>query len=441
MSDTTAIRTPAHSVLDFATSYQAWVENIPPIRCQLEPWLPKIARRPTGLSQGIHGEHRRAVGATLHGVRTSFQFRLFPSKRQARQMQATLDECRWLYNHLLEQRKTAWDERQETLGLYEQQATFTALKAERPSLATVHSQVLQNVSVRLDLAMKAFFRRVKAGEKPGYPRFRGQGRYDSFCYPQSGFSLDTDQQRVTLSKIGAVRAVLHRPIAGMIKTCCVKRSSTGKWYVTFSCESVPDDVAHASTEAVGIDVGLTHFATLSTGEQIANPRFFRSDERALVKAQRRLAQETLGTPRRAKRRKPVARIHERIAFRRHDFTHQTARRIVNRFGTIAVEDLSISRMVHSHGLSKSIYDAAWGQFSEVLSSKAASAGRSFVSVNPSYTTQECSGCGHRQAMPLSERVYRCSCCGLHLDRDLNTAQNIRARGQPSLGFVPRSPRL
>ena len=396
------------------------------------------------LIYGERGPHRKAfsvICAIIHVVRKSFQYRLFPTKQQARVMQATLEECRWLYNHLLEQRKTAWDEREETLRLYDQQATFIALKAARPSLTTIYSQVLQDVAVRLDLAMKAFLRRVKAGDKPGYPRFRGFGRYDSFCYPQSGFSINAEHQRVRLSKIGSVKVVLHRPIHGKIKTCCVRRSSTGKWYVTFSCEDVPADIVPASTDVVGIDVGLTHFATLSTGEQIANPRFFRSDERALAKVQRRLSKESKGTPERAKRRKPVTRIHERIAFRRHDFTHQTARRLVNRFGVLAVEDLSISRMVHNHCLSKSIHDAAWGQFSEILSSKAESAGREYIKVNPAYTSQDCSGCGHRQAMPLSERTYRCLCCGLHLGRDLNAALNIRARGQPSPGFVPKSSRL
>lgn len=213
-------------------------------------------------------------------------------------MQATLDECRWLYNHLLEQRKAAYDERQESLSLYDQHATLPGLKTARPTLQTVHSQVLQNIAVRLDLAFKAFFRRMKAGEQPGYPRFRGAGRYDSFCYPQSGFGLNREQQTVTLSKIGSVRAVLHRPVFGKIKTCCVRRSRTGKWYVTFSCEGVPPDVVPDATEAVGIDVGLTHFATLSTGEQIDNPRFFRTDERALAKAQRPLSRETKGTPER-----------------------------------------------------------------------------------------------------------------------------------------------
>ncbi len=350
-------------------------------------------------------------------------------------MRATLDECCWLYNHLLEQRKAAYEECGDTLTLYEQQATFGALKAARPSLAAPYSQVLQNVAVRLDLAFKAFFRRVKASEKPGYPRFRGRDRYDSFCYPQSGFRLDGT--RVFLSKIGHVRAIVHRPLEGTVKTCCVRRTSAGKWFVAFSCE-VEASLLPATDAAVGIDVGLEKFATLSTGEHIANPRFFRHDERALARAQRRLAKEPKpakeerATPERRKRRKVVARIHERIANRRADFAHQHARKTVNTYGVIAVEDLSINRMVHNHGLATSIHDAAWRQYIAYLTYKAEDAGRRVVAVNPAYTSQTCSRCGHRARKELAERVQRCSCCGLVLDRDQNAALNILALGLQSL---------
>jgi putative transposase len=278
----------------------------------------------------------------------TFQYRLYPTPAQETAMQQVLEECRWLYNHLLAQRKTAWQERGEGLTLYGQQETFGTLKAARPTLREVHSQVLQNVAVRIDLAFKAFFRRVKAGEDPGYPRFRGYSRYDSFCYPQSGFGLEG--AAVRLSKIGLVPLILHRPLEGTVKTCCIRRTSTGKWFVTVSCD-VPDQPAPAAPEgAVGIDVGLASFATLSTGEQIANPRFFRRDEQALAKVQRRLNKEAKGTAARRKRRKVVARVHERIANRRKDFAHQHSRKIVNRFGAIAVEDLSVNRMVHNHCL-------------------------------------------------------------------------------------------
>src|SRR5947208_2673743 len=265
------------------------------------------------------------------------------------------------------------------------------LKDHRRSLTAIHSQVLQNVAVRIVLAFKAFFRRCKAGENPRYPRFKGYGRYDSFTYPQSGFSI-TQDDRITLSKIGSVKMVYHRPIRGKIKTCTVHRSSTGKWYMCFSCECEPERLP-VCAEQVGIDVGLKSFASLSTGEEIANPRFFRKEEKALAKVQRKHAKLAKGTPERRKHRKAVARVHERIKFRRDNFTHQESREIVDRFGVICVEDLHVNRMVHNHCLAKSIADASWSEFFSTVSSKAEEAGRQCVKVNPAYTSQTCSACG------------------------------------------------
>ena len=349
----------------------------------------------------------------------------------------TLDECRWLYNHLLEKRKAAYEQTGKGLSCYQQQATYPILKAERPSLSKVHSQVLQNVAVRIDLAMQAFFRRVKAGETPGYPRFRGRDRYDSFTFPQSGFSL-THDNRVTLSKIGSVKMVYHRPVKGSIKTCTIHRSSTGKWYVSFSVECEPERLPDCP-EQVGIDVGLITFATLSTSEEIANPKFIRSEEQALARVQRKHSTLAQGTPERRKHRKVVARVHERIGFRRDNFTHQQSRQIIDRFGVICVEDLHVNRMVHNHCLAKSISDAAWSQFLDRVSSKAEEAGRTFITVNPASTSQDCSRCHHRQKMPLSERVYHCPCCLLVIDRDLNAAMNIKAVGLHSLGLSLEAP--
>lgn len=363
----------------------------------------------------------------------TFKYRIYPTKRQKTIMEQTLHECRWLYNHLLEQRKVAWEERQESISMYGQHAQLPHIKKDRPSLTVVHSQVLQNVAVRIDLAFKAFFRRVKAGDTPGYPRFRGRDRYDSFCYPQYGNGVKLDGDKLYLSKVGVVPVVLHRPLEGTAKTCTVRRSSTGKWFVTLTCE-VEQGPLPESTEQVGIDVGLHAFATLSTGDVIDNPRFFRKEERALARAQRRMAKEAKGTPERAKRRKVVARTHERIANRRNDFAHQNSRRIVNRFGLIAVEDINVNRMVHNHCLAKSIADAAWSGFLQNMTYKAEWAGRHIVAVNPAYTSQQCSGCGHRQPMPLSERTYRCPCCGLTIDRDLNASLNILALGLQSIGI-------
>jgi putative transposase len=298
----------------------------------------------------------------------------------------------------------------------------------------VQSQVLQNVAVRIDLAFQAFFRRCKAGEEPGYPRFRGKGRYDSITFPQVpvGCRLETEDTRVRIANVGRVNVLLHRPLEGTPKTATIRRSGTGKWYITFSCECAEPTPLPATGQGVGMDVGLKTFATLSTGQEIANPRFFRSEERSLAKAQRRWSKAEKGTPERAERRKIVARVHERIAWRRGDFAHKHRRRVVNGFDRIAVEDRSVNRMMHNHSLAKSIADAAWTQFTAFLSHKAAWAGRSYVAVNPAYTSQDCSSCGHRQTLSLADRIYTCPCCGLVLDRDLNAARTILALGQQCL---------
>jgi putative transposase len=306
-------------------------------------------------------------------VRKTFRYGLYPNKEQQRLLEHQLEECRWLYNHLLAERRAAWQQRQESVRLYDQHATLPALKAERPALAGVQSQVLQNVAVRIDLAFKAFFRRCAAGEQPGYPRFRGAGRYDSLTFPQVpvGCKLDAGTQRLHVMNVGRVKLVYHRPLEGRPKTATIARSSTGKWYVCFSCECAEPSPLPEAGQQVGIDVGLKTFAMLSTEQAIANPRFFRKEEQSLAKAQRRLSKEEKGTPERAARRKVVARVYERSAWRRGDFAHQHSRRIVHQFDLIAVEDLAVNRMVHTRCLAKSIQDAAWSQFADLLSYKAA----------------------------------------------------------------------
>jgi putative transposase len=364
-------------------------------------------------------------------VRKTFKLRLFPSKRQEKLLNHTLAECQWLYNKLLEDRKHEYEASKLSLTLYDQHSQTTQYKKERPSLKKVHSQVLQNVAVRIDLAFKAFFRRVKQNNgKAGFPRFKAHFRYDSFTYPQSGFSLDG--HHLKLSKIGNVHIKLHRQIEGDIKTLTIKRSATDKWYASFACE-VEAKPLPVSVETVGIDVGLESFSHLSTDERIDNPRFFRKEEKRLAKAQRKLSKQEKGTPQRAKRRKVVSRVYERINFKRTDFVHQESRKIINRFGIICVEDLNINRMMHNHCLAKSIADAAWSGFFGQLSGKAAEAGRVFVKVNPAYSSQDCSRCGHRQKMALSNRMYVCACCHLEINRDLNAALNILAVGLYSIG--------
>jgi putative transposase len=371
-------------------------------------------------------------------IRKSFQFRLRLTKKQARALQSWLDECRWLYNELLRQRKDAYEELNISLSKYQQNMFLPFLKTERPSLAQLHSQVLQNVVDRLDKAFQAFFRRCKAGEKPGFPRFRGMHRYNSFCYPQSGFSLVGNELK--LSKLGTIRVTMHRPIEGEIKTCTLRRNATGDWNVTFSCE-VNVEPQTPKEESVGIDVGLEHFATLSNEQQITNPRFFKKGEKALAKAQRKFSKLKERTPERRKQGKIVAKIHERISNQRKDFCHKESKKIVDQYQYICVEDLNIKKMLAGSYFAKSITDASWNQFLQFLTYKAAEAGRKLGLVNPAYTTQDCNRCRHREEKELSERMHNCSHCGYRTLRDHNSAQNILALGLDGLGVIPRSPRL
>lgn len=364
-------------------------------------------------------------------MRKTFQYRLYPTKAQRRLLIQTLDECRWVYNQTLALRKTTWETEQQSVSLYQTNAHLVQWKTERPSLNTVHSQILQQVQVRVDLAYKAFFRRVKAGQTPGYPRFKGKGWYDSFTYPQFGFAIKDG--RLKLSKIGTIQMVQHRPLEGMVKTCTIRRKND-KWFVSVSCDDVPTISLPPSDKAVGIDLGLSSFATLSTGKKIANPRFFRSEHDALTQAQQRLSKATKGTPERAKRRKVVARIHERLSNKRLDFAHQLSCQLVKHHGTLVFEDLNIQDMLNNGNrhLNRSMSDAAWRQLIQYTTYKAANAGRRVVLVDPRNTSKLCSRCGQLVEKTLSDRVHACHACGLRLDRDHNAAINILRVGLHSL---------
>lgn len=217
-------------------------------------------------------------------MRRTFKYRLQPSNSQRTKLMQTLELCRWVYNETLASRKDAWEQARQTLSLYETNKLLTLWKREHQELKNVFSQVLQNVQERVDLAFRAFFRRVKAEEeKPGFPRFRGSGWYDSFTFKQFGFALLDNG--LLLSKIGTIKIILHRPMEGLVKTLTIQRDRVGNWYACFSCEVEPAHLPFNEL-AVGIDVGLESFAKLSNGDAIANPRFFRRDEKELAKAQR-----------------------------------------------------------------------------------------------------------------------------------------------------------
>jgi putative transposase len=356
-------------------------------------------------------------------MKKAYRYRLYPTKKQERILHEQLALLAELYNASLQERRDARRMCGKSVTFTQQCAQLPAIKAIRPEYQAIHSQVLQDVLHRVDNAFKAFFRRVKAGQRSGHPRYKSRQRYNSLTYPQSGFGMD-EQGKLSLAKIGHIKMIQHRPFKGVIKTCTITKSATGKWFVCFACDEVEPEVLPPSDAQVGIDVGLSTFAYLSTNEQIKNPRFFRAEEAALAKAQRKLSNAPKGSRERKRRRKVVACVHERVANRRENFVQQESRKLVNRFGLIAVERLSVRNLVKNPKLAKSIADAAWSAFFASLVSKAEEAARVMIKVPPAHTSQDCSGCGHRQAMPLSVRVYQCPNCHLVIHRDYNASVNI-----------------
>jgi putative transposase len=362
----------------------------------------------------------------------TYKYRLSPTKTQRTALQQTLDACRWVYNETLATRKKAWETERRSVSLYDTNKLLTVWKVDRPELKRAHSQVLQNAQERVDLAFNAFFRRVKAGEQePGFPRFKGFGQYDSFTFKQSGFKLNGE--RLFLSKVGYVPIRLHRPICGAISTLTIRRDAVGNWYACFACKAEPQPLP-PTDQVVGIDLGLTDFATLSNGEIIQRQRWMRRDERDIARLQRKQERFAKGSPERRKVLHALCHAYERAANRRGNFAHQESRKLVNRFQFIAFEDLDIQGMQASgyKTIRRGVADVAWGQFVQFTVYKAANAGRGCVLVTPKGTTQSCSGCGVIVPKDLSVRVHDCPHCGLKLSRDLNAALNILARGLASI---------
>lgn len=318
----------------------------------------------------------------------TFRYRLYPTKTQANLLHKTLETCRHWYNTCLAERKDAWELEKRGVGKYEQLRKVKDLKANNPYAAHVHSHILQVVVSDLDKAFAAFFRRIKAGETPGYPRFKGCGRFNSFGLKELGNGFRLDGRRLKLSGIGRVAVRWHRPIEGAIKTVRIV-CAAGKWFACFSCE-VDGQPLPPTGKEIGVDVGLFSLLTTSDGDTVANPRWYRTEQKRLRVLQRTVSRRTKGGSNRRKAVSQLARHAEHIASRRKDFLNKIARELVNENDRIAIEDLRIANMARNHSLSKSILDAGWGYFRMQLEGIAAYAGRTVVAVDPAYTSRACS---------------------------------------------------
>jgi putative transposase len=365
-------------------------------------------------------------------VRKTFKYKLLPTQEQEQTMAFVLRRCRELYNAALQERRDAWQKCHKSVTCAHQSTELPSVKEVRPEYHDVHSQVLQDVLTRLDCAFQAFFRRVQAGEQPGYPRFQGANRYASFTYKQFGNGAVLDEGFLVLSKIGRIAIRWSRPLEGTVKTVTVTHEADG-WYCCFSCVDVPVRPLPSTGDETGIDVGLKVFLVTAAGDIVENPRHYRRAERELKKAQRRVSPRKKGSKRRRKAVQILAKKHQKVRRQRADFHHKTALLLVRQYDTIYLEDLRVANLVRNAHLAKSISDAGWAQFRTILEGKAAYAGRRVVAVPPAYTSQDCSSCGERVEKSLSVRTHVCTSCGLILDRDENAARNIQWAGQALQG--------
>ena len=355
-----------------------------------------------------------------------FKYRLYPSKAQTRTLEGHLELCRLAHNSLLDYCKQQYKEKGKIPTQFDLNKLLPTLKQMRPEFRRIYSQVLQNIAKRIKDGYTNFFARRKAGLKAGLPRFKKYGRYKSITYPQFGFKVEDSE--LHLSKIGNIRIRLHRPIEGEIKTLTVKRMPSGKWFTCFSC-IVEAKAREKPFKDVGIDVGLNSYAVLSDGAYIENPLLYRKSEKRLAHLQRVTSRKGRGSRNWARAKTKVARFHEKIVNRRTDFLHKASRKVADSYEIVYVEDLKIKNLVRNHCLAKSICDASWGKFIRMIAYKAESAGGQLIKVNPRNTSQLCSRCWELVEKTLSERLHNCPHCGLVMDRDLNAALNILARGR------------
>jgi putative transposase len=359
-------------------------------------------------------------------MRRTFKYRLYPTREQAVALDYQLNEARGLYNAALQERRDAWRMQRVSRNYYDQANQLKEIR-DAGNLDLANFSACQDVLRRADKTFKAFFRRIKAGEKAGYPRFKSRDRFDSFTFPAWGDGCHlTDTGKVKVQGVGSIKVKMHRPLAGEIKTLTLKHE-VGKWYACFS-QTVDTPLCIPQPGAVGIDVGLCSYAALSTGELIANPRNLKAGLGKLRRCQRKVARRKRGGNGRRKAIRLLQKAHAHVCNQRSDFQHKLSRRLVNTYGLIAVEDLNIKGL--SKGmLARSVNDASWGAFLTKLAYKAEEAGGELVRVNPNRTSQVCSRCGCLPDVPktLADRIHSCS-CGLVIDRDVNAARNILRLG-------------
>jgi putative transposase len=361
----------------------------------------------------------------------TYKYLLRPNTEQGTQLDFLLWQTRVVYNAALEQRITAYQETGKGIRYREQWAHFRDLRRENPeTLGRLNASSLQHTLRRLDKSFTAFFRRLKVGEKPGFPRFKSRQRFKSIGYTYGDGCKLCQNERGRMSfyiqNIGKVRMCYHRaiPTGADIKHVVIKQMGD-RWYAYLMLDLPnPEPRQLLTGNQVGVDVGLKSLAALSTGELIENPRWLRESLAKLCRLQRHASRQAKGSHRQRKTYRQMARLHEKVANQRADYLHRVSIRLVGENDLIAIENLSLGFMNRNRRLSLSSHDAGFGLLRQMLEYKAEEAGIQVIAVNPFNTTQVCSGCGSIVPKALTVRVHQCPDCGLVIDRDVNAARNI-----------------